>query len=88
LDDIQSAYLLDALPGGIRTNGVGLATLLKGRFSFDGVGPCSVCLNPQVPPFIVITTAEDTYILGAADEAQTLEIHALLAGRHVASGVL
>jgi uncharacterized membrane protein len=83
LDDIQSVNLLSELPNGIRTNGIGLDTLYKGRFSFDGIGPCSVCLNPQTPPFIAITTAEDTYILGASGEAQTLEIYTLLAGRHV-----
>ncbi len=83
LDDIQSAYLLSELPDGIRTYGIGMETLLKGRFSFDGIGPCSVCLNPQVPPFLVIRTAEDAYVFGASDNDETLEVYSLLAARHV-----
>ena len=81
--NIQSAYLLSELPHGIRTNGVGMETLLKGRFNFDGIGPCRVCLNPQVPPFIVVTTDEDTYILGAADEETTLEVFEVLSERQI-----
>ncbi len=81
--DIQSAYLLSELPDGIRTNGVGMDTLLKGHFSFDGIGPCRVCLNPQVPPFLVVTTTAGTFILGASDEETTLEVFDVLSKRQI-----
>ncbi len=83
VEDIESAYLLQALPNGIRTMGTGLDTVLKGRFKYDGIGACSVSLDPQIPPFIVITTNDDTYILGSSDNAQTLAVFDMLSERSV-----
>lgn len=81
--DIRSTYLLNELPDGTRLMGTGMDTVLKGRFRFDGIGPCTVCLDPRTPPFIVIVTADDTYILGASDTVQTEAVVRTLTARAI-----
>ncbi len=77
--DIQSVSLLEELPNGKRVAGTGMDTLLKGKFNFEGIGACNICLNPQVPPFIRINTPEGVYIFGAPDSAQTRAYYQMLA---------
>lgn len=69
-DDVESAALLDELPAASRIAGTGLETLLKGAFSVEGYGGATLCLNPQDPPFVVLKTADRTYLFGgdAAEE--------------------
>ncbi len=83
--DIQTAYLLNELPVGTRTMGTGMDTVLKGRFRFEGIGACSVCLDPRMPPFIVVTTENGTYILGSSEKAQTLDVYNTLSKLEVAA---
>jgi hypothetical protein len=79
LADIESVSLLDKLPSdGIRTNGTALDTVLKGSFRYDAIGPCRLCLNPQVPPFIVIAAANDTYIFGSNKADETYAVLEML----------
>ena len=78
LDDIQSVYMLEQLPDGTRLMGTGMDTVLKGRFKFDTIGTCSVCLDPRTPPFIIVSDEDGTYILGASDNAYTLEVFEIL----------
>ncbi len=51
----------------IRTAGVGMETLLKGKFSVDGVRGCKLFLNPREKEYIRIVTKSDGiyYISGA-----------------------
>jgi uncharacterized membrane protein len=82
IGDITSAELLDKLPtGGVRTNGTAFETVLKGNWRFDGIGSCRLCLNPRVPPFLVVKTAEHAYILGSNDAEETRAVYQALAGR-------
>jgi uncharacterized membrane protein len=81
LADIQQVELLEVLPHTTRTYGTGMDTLLKGRFRVEGVGSVSLCLNPKVPPFILIRTQDRAYIFGEADGAATRRTYALLLGR-------
>ncbi len=84
IDDIAAAYLLDALPsGGIRTNGTAMKTVYKGNWRFNGIGPCRLSLNPQVPPFLVIETAERTYIFGSNEADETRTVYQELKRLHV-----
>lgn len=76
--EIESAELLEVLPEGTRTMGSAMATVLKGNFRFEGLGDCRLCLNPKVPPFIVVKTAERTYILGGSTREETLAAFALV----------
>jgi hypothetical protein len=84
LADVRSVGLLEKLPSGTRTNGTAMDTVLKGSFRFDGIGSCRVCLDPQVPPFLVIAAADHTYIFGSADKGKTLSVYQTLLNRHVA----
>ena len=63
-DEITEVRLLDELPAASRTWGTGLPNLLKGTFTVDGHGPCTLCLDPTAPPFLLIDTVHETYILG------------------------
>ncbi|MGE4484866.1 MAG: hypothetical protein AB7C97_07125 [Oscillospiraceae bacterium] len=73
--DIYSAELLNELPDATKVNGTAFGTLLKGKFIVPDLGVCQVCLNPEVPPFILIYAKSGTYILGAEDTAQTQAIY-------------
>lgn len=85
--DIASAELLDVLPDGTRTNGTAFKTVLKGSFSMEGLGACRLCLNPQVPPFIVVTAADGkTYIFGSNDAAITRTVFEQLVTLQVSAG--
>ena len=64
LENVESMELLEKLPPSVRTWGTGMPGLLKGSFSVEGYGNCTLSLNPQKPPFLVIDTVEKTYILG------------------------
>jgi hypothetical protein len=75
IKDIESAYLLDTLPSGTKTNGTAFKTLSKGSFKLDGLGACRLCLNPQVPPFIVVNTADHIYVLGSNEAAETAAVY-------------
>jgi hypothetical protein len=55
LNDIESIEMLEELPYLRRVAGTGFENLYKGRFSKIGYGIVRVCLQPQDPPFMVIT---------------------------------
>ena len=85
IDSVTSAYLLDKLPEGTRTNGTAMKTVLKGSFRFDGIGDCRLCLDPRIPPFLVVTAGGRTYILGSSniDETRDMYMAVLSRGRAV-----
>lgn len=68
LDEILSAEILDELPRTGKDIGTNMDTLLKGQFRVDGYGTCKLCLNPQEDRFLVIVTADETYIFSPQDE--------------------
>lgn len=78
IEDIQSLALLNALPSGTRVAGTSMDTVLKGNFRLNGIGACKLCLNPQAPPFLVITTGEDVFIVAAQTGDETRSIYAQL----------
>jgi hypothetical protein len=79
--DIISASELALLPNGTRTNGTAMETVLKGNFKYDGIGPCRVCLDPRVPPFLVLTADSRTYILGSSSPAEMRIVTETLRGK-------
>jgi uncharacterized membrane protein len=81
VDSVTSAFLLEKLPGGTRTNGTAMKTVLKGSFRYEGLGDCRLCLDPRMPPFLVIEAGGRTYILGSSDVTETTGIYEILAGR-------
>lgn len=88
IGSITVARMIDVLPsGGIRTNGTAMSTVLKGNFRYDGIGSCRLCLNPQVPPFLVVDTAGDgIYIFGSHDSGETRAIFEKLQSAGVPTG--
>ncbi len=68
LEEILSAEILDELPRAGKDIGTNMETLLKGQFRVDGYGTCKLCLNPQEDRFLVIVTADETYIFSPQDE--------------------
>jgi len=64
LNDIEEATLLEELPPSARLWGTGLPNLLKGSFSVEGYGTCTLCLDPTQPPFLLIKTTDKTYLFG------------------------
>lgn len=74
-DNITDCYLLDELPSASRNFGTGMETVYKGNFSVKGIdNNCRLCLNPSSTQFLVITTAERTYIfsMGETDDFDKL----------------
>ncbi|MBR4409755.1 MAG: hypothetical protein IKT31_00395 [Firmicutes bacterium] len=69
LDDVESVQLLDKLPEGLARNfGTGMPNLLKGDFSTPELGHMKTCLDPTVPPFLLIETEEGKlYLLGSRE---------------------
>lgn len=64
VEEITMVRLLESLPSASRTWGTGMPNLLKGNFSVTGYGSCKLCLNPESPPFLLVMTEDQTYILG------------------------
>ena len=79
LEDIEEAEVLDALPYMTRTNGTGLDSVLKGRFSTPW-GRARVCLDPRTGPWLRLTTAGgDIYLFGDTEGIGVETVYAALA---------
>ncbi len=74
-DDVVRVELLEELPPISRTAGTGMPEFLGGSFTSKEYGKLKVCLNPTNGPFILVETADTTYLLGTNDEAQTMAIY-------------
>ena len=65
LADIQSAEVLEKLPDLSRKVGTGMPTVQKGRYSAEGYGEVTACLDPRTGPWILVTEEDGTkYLLG------------------------
>lgn len=67
MKDIKSAEMIDNLPSRVKVVGTGMENLLKGTFKVSGYGNSRLYLNPKQPPFLVITTDEETIIINGND---------------------
>jgi len=81
LKTIESVELLDKLPRMIRVGGMSLGNFLKGRFRLDGYGVCRLLLRSGEPPYLVIKSGANTYILSDADSRITSEVYEYLRRR-------
>ena len=70
LDEVESVQLMEELPENLARNfGTAMPTLLKGDFRAAAMGHMKVCLDPTVPPFVLLeTTGGDKYLLGSRTE--------------------
>lgn len=66
LEDIDQVQLLQELPKGLqRMAGTGMDTVQKGRYRSDDYPKLTVCINPQVGPWLLITMDDGTvYLVG------------------------
>lgn len=73
--EITEVTLLDELPDGLsRTNGTSMEHLAYGRYFSRVYGGIDLCLDPTEPPFLLISTAEKTYLLASREAEQTREV--------------
>lgn len=68
LDEMLTVSVIDELPSAQKDIGTNMDTLLKGQFQVSGYGTCQLCLNPLGEEFVVIETAEETYIFSVGEE--------------------
>ena len=76
LEDIVSVSLMEELPDGVvRTMGIGMNHFLQGNFAMPEAPKCRFNLDPTMPPFLRIDTAELVYVFGTRDAAQTRSVY-------------
>ena len=80
LDDVESVQLMEELPGNmVRNFGTAMPQLLKGDFTASEIGHVKVCLDPTVPPFLLIETTEGkAYLLGSRTDGVVKEVYEVL----------
>lgn len=67
LSDIEEVELLEKLPSASRVVGTGMETVAKGLFQVEGYGSCEICLNPKAGPYLMVRTAQKTYLFGVGE---------------------
>jgi len=75
IDDIKEIKIITQLPNGKKIMGTAMEKLDKGSFTIDGYGDSDLCLNPQNNVFIVVTTADNTYLLSDEDNVVTQKVY-------------
>ena len=62
-----------------RNFGTAMPQLLKGDFTASEIGHVKVCLDPAVPPFLLIETTEGkAYLLGSRTDGVVKEVYEVL----------
>ena len=78
LSDIRSIALKDDMPEiGTKLNGLGIGSILRGKFS-TGAGDAMLYVDTSKPPFIYIKTANETIILNDSTKAKTQNLYSEL----------
>ena len=78
IDEVTNVELLNELPVITRTAGTGMPEFFGGDFASREYGKLKVCLNPTSPPYVLVETENQTYLLGTKDAAQTRAIYEAL----------
>ncbi|WP_313133822.1 PH domain-containing protein [Anaerocolumna sp.] len=66
-EEIRSVEVVEHLPSTVKVVGTGMEHLLKGTFNVSGYGRCKLYLNPEKPPFLVMTTEDERIIINGND---------------------
>lgn len=75
IEDIESVQLLNELPRTYKRNGTNMDNLYKGIFTIDGFEErCTLFLNPENTKFLVVKTADKTYIMSGSTDEETMEL--------------
>jgi uncharacterized membrane protein len=75
LGKIESVEVIEALPPMIRVAGTGMNNLYKGNFRAESYGAIHVCLRPLDPPFLVVRTDSNIYIVNDNDSDVTRRVY-------------
>jgi len=76
LNDIESIELLEEMPRILsRDMGSSFDHLAKGRFTVLSHSTSYLCIQTNTPPFILITTADNTYFINDANSSVTTGIY-------------
>ena len=76
IDDIQEISMINKLPSGIRTNGVGASTYNLGNFSINDYGQSKLYIYFENPNCISIKLKNNTYIFfNSKSNDETLEYY-------------
>lgn len=67
-DDISDIALLREMPRHHRSSGYEMTYIDKGIFNVDGYGRCRICIDRRDPFFLVMMTADETYIFSVATQ--------------------
>ena len=79
LADITEVQVLKKLPRMTRTMGTGLSTACTGQFSSSEWGRVTLCINPQVGPWLLVKQTDGTlFLFGTSEEGAVEEIAAML----------
>lgn len=70
-EDILELELMEELPRSVRVYGTSTGELLEGKFTVEGIGRATLCLNPKVSPYIRIKTEDKTEIFNLMSEEDT-----------------
>ena len=69
LEDIAEVEVIRELPRLRRIVGTGMDSALTGRFSADGWGEITCCIDPRTGPWLKVTAADGSIFLFGASEA-------------------
>ena len=79
LEDIAEIEVIDELPRLRRVAGTGLDSALTGRFTADGWGNVTLCIDPRTGPWLLVTDVEgNLFLFGASEAGAAAEIAAAL----------
>ena len=77
--EITEVALLEELPDGLsRTNGTSMEHLAYGRYFSREYGGINLCLDPTEPPFLLVQTAERSYLVASREAEQTWAVYKTL----------
>ena len=81
LEDIAEAEIVENLPRMTRTMGTGLSTACTGQFSSSEWGRVTLCINPQVGPWLLVKQTDGKlFLFGASEEGTVAEVAAMIGG--------
>ncbi|MBQ2764182.1 MAG: hypothetical protein IJF43_04000 [Firmicutes bacterium] len=72
-DDVTEVALLREMPDSSRSAGYESERLKKGKFTVEGYGSCTICVDARDEVILVLKTADRTYLFSFDTEAEALE---------------
>lgn len=72
-DDVTEVALLREMPDSSRSAGFESERLKKGKFTVEGYGSCTICVDARDEAILVLKTADKTYLFSFDTEAEALE---------------